>query len=249
MRTARLHTVRVPVATTRFRSQGGSLRPVYTKRQRQHCDNSAMTLANMFSLKSVELLENKLQPHCRVTPLFSMRTELQASSLSCRSVDADAWCKWSLSEQVWTGFQCRPPDSHRALCTTCVSVWVTKNVNLHYVEVNGRAISLLAGFSRHSMGYSYWVTVRIKENLRLRVCFRSIKIHPNPVKDTLQVNLNTNTPWSRLQEVTTRTKICKWYSLQHTHTHTHTHCCPAQKKIVLEFVESGDLVFHKLFLP
>ena len=71
----------------------GSLGPVYTKRQWQHCDNSVMTLAILFSMKSVESLENRLQPHSGATPLFSIRTESQASSLSCRSVDADAWCK------------------------------------------------------------------------------------------------------------------------------------------------------------
>ena len=73
------------------------LGPVYTKHQRQRCDNSAMTLAILLSLKSVESLENRLQTHSGATPLFSMRTELQASSLSCCSVDADAWCKWSLT--------------------------------------------------------------------------------------------------------------------------------------------------------
>ena len=73
------------------------LGPVYTKRQRQRCDNSAMTLAILFSLKSVESLENRLQPHSGVTPFFSMRTESQASSLSCHRVDADAWCKWALT--------------------------------------------------------------------------------------------------------------------------------------------------------
>ena len=41
---------------------------VYTKRQRQHqcCDNSVMTLAIMFSLKTMELLEDWLQ-----TPFWS----------------------------------------------------------------------------------------------------------------------------------------------------------------------------------
>ena len=71
------------------------LGPVYTKRQRQSCDNSTMTLAILFSLKSMETLENGLQPHSGVTPLFSMRTESQASSQSCRSIHADAWCKWA----------------------------------------------------------------------------------------------------------------------------------------------------------
>ena len=34
--------------------------------------------------------------HSGVTPLFSMRTKSQASSQSCRSVDADSWCKRTL---------------------------------------------------------------------------------------------------------------------------------------------------------
>ena len=42
--------------------------------------NAAMTLMIMFSLKTVELLENGLQTHSGVTLLFSMRTESQASS-------------------------------------------------------------------------------------------------------------------------------------------------------------------------
>ena len=68
--------------------------------KRQRCDNSAMTLAILFSLKSMELLENRLQPHFRATPLFSMRTESQVALLSCCSVDADAWCKWALNKQI-----------------------------------------------------------------------------------------------------------------------------------------------------
>ena len=36
---------------------------VYTKRQRQRCDNYAMTLAILLSLKSMETLENGLQTH------------------------------------------------------------------------------------------------------------------------------------------------------------------------------------------
>ena len=63
----------------------------------QHCDNSAMMLAILFSLKSVQLLENRLQPHSGATALFSMRTESQASSQSFCSVDADTWCKWAPS--------------------------------------------------------------------------------------------------------------------------------------------------------
>ena len=78
-----------------------SLGPIYTKRQRQCCDNSAMTLPIPFSLKSVESLENRLQPHSGATPLISMRMESQASSQSYRSVDADAWCKWALRCHIY----------------------------------------------------------------------------------------------------------------------------------------------------
>ena len=70
--------------------------PFTTKRQNQRCDNSAMTLAILFSLKTMELLENRLQPHSGVTPLFSIRTESLVSSQSCRCIDADAWCKRAL---------------------------------------------------------------------------------------------------------------------------------------------------------
>ena len=45
-----------------------------------------MTLAILFSLKSMETLENGLQPHSG------------ASSQSCRSIDTDAWCKRALNE-------------------------------------------------------------------------------------------------------------------------------------------------------
>ena len=73
------------------------LRPVYTKRQRRLCYNAAMTLAILFSLKTMESLENGLQSKSGATPLFSMRTESQASSQSCHSVDADAWYKRTLT--------------------------------------------------------------------------------------------------------------------------------------------------------
>ena len=52
-----------------------------------------MTLAILFSLKTMELLENRLQPHSGVTPLFSIRTESLVSSQSCRSIDAECFCK------------------------------------------------------------------------------------------------------------------------------------------------------------
>ena len=40
------------------------------------------------------LLENGLQPQSGATPLFSISL---ASSQSCRTVDADAKCKWPLT--------------------------------------------------------------------------------------------------------------------------------------------------------
>ena len=64
------------------------LRPVYTKRQRQRCDHSTMMLAILFSLKSMETLENGLQTHSG------------ASLQSCCSVDADAWCKRALIDLI-----------------------------------------------------------------------------------------------------------------------------------------------------
>ena len=59
-----------------------------------------MKLVTLFSLNSVESLENGLQSHFEVTPLFSMRTESLTSLQSCRSVDADAWCKWAIKEPL-----------------------------------------------------------------------------------------------------------------------------------------------------
>ena len=50
-----------------------------------------MMLVILFSLKTIESLENGLQPH-----LFSLRTESLAPSQSCCTVDTDAWCKWTL---------------------------------------------------------------------------------------------------------------------------------------------------------
>ena len=50
-----------------------------------------------FSLKTIESLQNGVTTYFQVTPLITMRTKLQASSQSCRSVDADAWCKWALT--------------------------------------------------------------------------------------------------------------------------------------------------------
>ena len=45
----------------------------------------------------MKLLENGLQPYPEVTSLFSMRTELLSLSQSCRSLDADPWCKGAIT--------------------------------------------------------------------------------------------------------------------------------------------------------
>ena len=71
-----------------------TVRPRLTKRHRQRCDNFVMTIETV--LKTMELLENRLQPDSGVTPLFSMRTVSLALSQSCSSIDADAWCKRAL---------------------------------------------------------------------------------------------------------------------------------------------------------
>ena len=39
-------------------ARSNALRPIYTKCQHQHCDNSAMTLAILVSLKTIESLKN-----------------------------------------------------------------------------------------------------------------------------------------------------------------------------------------------
>ena len=97
---------------------------VYTKRQRQRCDNSAMMLQNGFAT------------HFQASPLISMRTESLASSQSGRSVDADAWCKrsvhtvyvsvqmvrmwcifvWDVRHHIWIGWI-------PILCDRCCSSW------------------------------------------------------------------------------------------------------------------------------
>ena len=69
-----------------------TLGPVYTKCQHQRCDQSVITLAILFLVKTTES-----QPYSGVIPVFSMRTESLASSQSCRSGDADACCKQALT--------------------------------------------------------------------------------------------------------------------------------------------------------
>ena len=58
-----------------------------------------MLLVILFSLKTMKSPENGFYSHSGVAPLFSMRTESLASWQSCRSVDADAWYKRTLSSQ------------------------------------------------------------------------------------------------------------------------------------------------------
>ena len=73
---------------------------VYTNCQRRHCNNSAMMLVIRFSLQTMESLQNGVATHFQATSLFSMRTESLASSQSCRSIDSDAWYKWTLTKYL-----------------------------------------------------------------------------------------------------------------------------------------------------
>ena len=69
--------------TSPLRSQDGvatsHVRPVYNKRQRQSCENTAMMPVILLSLTTMESRENGLQTHSGVIPLFSIRIVLQAS--------------------------------------------------------------------------------------------------------------------------------------------------------------------------
>ena len=47
-----------------------ALGSVYTEHQHQGCDNSWMTLAILFSLKTMESLKNGLQPYSGMAALF-----------------------------------------------------------------------------------------------------------------------------------------------------------------------------------
>ena len=71
-------------------------RPVYTERQSQRCDTSMMMLAILFSLKTMEPLQNGVATYFQVTLLFSMKTVSLASSQWCRRVEADTWCEQAL---------------------------------------------------------------------------------------------------------------------------------------------------------
>ena len=69
---------------------------LFTPSVKIKADNSAMTLATLLSLKTMESLQNGGASHFQATPLFSMRTVLLVSLQNCRSFDADAWCEWAL---------------------------------------------------------------------------------------------------------------------------------------------------------
>ena len=51
-----------------------------------------------FSLKTMESLQNGIATCFQATPLILMRTKSQASSQSCRSIEADVWCKRALNK-------------------------------------------------------------------------------------------------------------------------------------------------------
>ena len=72
------------------------LGPIYTKRQRQRCYDTCNSVLN----ENNRVLQNGFATHFQATPLFSMRTESQASSQGCVSVDADAWCKQTLTTRM-----------------------------------------------------------------------------------------------------------------------------------------------------
>ena len=117
------HVLPVSVLVSASVSLNTPLRPVYTKRQSQCCDNSVMMLGILLPLKRMESLGNGLQPHSGVTPLFAMRIELLASSQSCCSVHSDAWCKRTVTGHA------NPYNSNTyrrrgrpRFCTTCLPI-------------------------------------------------------------------------------------------------------------------------------
>ena len=72
------------------------LKGPFTPSISQRWDNSAITLAILFSLTTMESLENGLQSNSGVAPLFSMTAVSLMSLQSCHSVDSDAQCKRAL---------------------------------------------------------------------------------------------------------------------------------------------------------
>ena len=67
-----------------------TLGPVYTEHQCQCCTNSAMILAILFLLKTMESHQNGIATHFQETLLFSLRAVWLVSWQSCYSIDADA---------------------------------------------------------------------------------------------------------------------------------------------------------------
>ena len=55
--------------------------------------SATIFIAILFSLKTMKSLQIGVATHFQGTPLFSTRTVLLVSLQSCRSVDANAWCK------------------------------------------------------------------------------------------------------------------------------------------------------------
>ena len=53
-------------------------RPINTKHQSQCCNKSAMMPAILFSLKTMESLQDGVAIHSQVIPLISMRIELSS---------------------------------------------------------------------------------------------------------------------------------------------------------------------------
>ena len=82
-----------------------------------------MTLAILFSLKTVKSLQIGVATHFQGTPLFSMRTVLLVSLQSCRSVDANAWCKRDL--------KCNQIQTHSNHRDHCYSQDITPVLSLH----------------------------------------------------------------------------------------------------------------------
>ena len=70
------------------------LKVKFTPSISQRLDNSAMILAILFLLTTMESLENGLQSNSGATP--SMTAVSLASLQSCHSVDSDAQCKRAL---------------------------------------------------------------------------------------------------------------------------------------------------------
>ena len=77
--------------------------PVYTWHQRQCCGNSVMTLTILFPLKSMEMLENGLQPHSGASSqswclLQENKVEIVHFILSYVAMTvAHSGCKWTLT--------------------------------------------------------------------------------------------------------------------------------------------------------